>query len=102
MACGNSSSSEHIAVEITAASLVMAESRSRCVHTAACSIAILVATSTRQMCSLTLVSDGSQVVVGWVTDEGSVLERCVTRRIAITQSKEVQSRCILDMAETGA
>ena len=31
-----------------------------------------------------------QVVVGWVTDTGSVLERCVTRRMAVTPSKEVR------------
>ena len=29
-----------------------------------------------------------QVVVGWVTEEGAVLERCVTRRMRVTQSKE--------------
>ena len=28
-------------------------------------------------------------MVGWVTAEGAVLERCVTRRMAVTPSKDV-------------
>lgn len=28
------------------------------------------------------------MVVGWVTEEGAILERCVTRRLRVTHSKE--------------
>ena len=28
------------------------------------------------------------MVVGWVTEQGAILERCVTQRLSVTQSKE--------------